>query len=109
MLDLFRADGALRQRLGIVEPRFFEAELPGRAALQIRDEHGIVRALPFEVSGRDQAAVKLLQTAARVREFPFRGRFAGGDKDAVKTSLSGIAVELASDVFGDFPRGDAIL
>src|SRR5260370_3614548 len=38
VLDLFRADGALRQRLGIVKPRLFPTQLPPGAALYVRDE-----------------------------------------------------------------------
>src|SRR6266446_4072046 len=34
VFDFFRADGALRQRLGIVEPRLFQSELASGAALE---------------------------------------------------------------------------
>ena len=59
VFDLFRTDRAFRQRLGIVEPRLFLAELTRGATLEVGDEHGILRALPFEVGGGDQSALKL--------------------------------------------------
>src|SRR5215472_15258352 len=72
-LDLFGAGRALGHRLGIVEPGLFDAELASGAALKIGDEHRILGALPFEVCGSHQAALKLLEAAARVREFRFGG------------------------------------
>src|SRR5713101_8905654 len=72
VFDFFCADGALRERLGIVEPGLFQAELAGGAALEVSDEHGILGALPFEIGG--------------------------GDEDAVKTSFARIVVDFAGDV-----------
>ena len=68
VLDLFRADGAVRERTSIVEPRLLEPELTRGAALQICDEHGILRALPLEIGGGHQAALKFLEPAARFGE-----------------------------------------
>ena len=59
VLDLFRADRTLCQRLGIVEPRLFLAELARGATLEVGDKHGVLGALPFEVGGGDQSALKL--------------------------------------------------
>src|SRR5712664_2822549 len=109
MLDLFRADGAVRKRLGIVEPRLFQAELARRAALEVGDEHGIFGALPFEIGSSDEAALKFLEATPGIGEFRFGRRRSGSDENSVKTSLPRIAVDFARDVFGDFPRGDAVL
>ncbi len=87
MLDFLCADGTIRQRARVVEPRLLEPELPRSAALQVRDEHGIFRALSFEIGRGYQAALKLFKAAARFGEFTFSGRIAGGDKNAVVTSL----------------------
>src|SRR6266849_5249026 len=106
MFDFFGADGALGERLGIVEPGLFQAELAGGAALEVSDEHGILGALPFEIGGGDEAALKFLEAATGVGQLRFRRLRAGGDEDAVKTSLAGIVVEFAGDVFGDFAGGD---
>src|SRR5579863_7378548 len=79
VLDFFGADGAFGERLGIVEPRLFEVEFASGAAFEVGDEHGIVRALPLEVGGGDEATLKLLKAAARFGEFTFCGRFASSD------------------------------
>src|SRR6266851_2368472 len=107
VLDFFRADGAIGQRPSVVEPGLLEPELARGTALQVGDEHGIFRALPFEIGGSHQAALKFLEPAARFGELALRGRVACGDKNAVITSLPRIAVDFARDVFGDFTRGDA--
>ncbi len=108
VLDFFRADRAIGQRPRIVEPRLLEAELARGAALEVGDEHGVVGALPFEVGGGYQALVKLLQTLPSDGEFTVGWRLACGYEYAVIASLSGVAIDFASDVFGDFARGDAI-
>src|SRR5213082_3313548 len=45
-LNLVRADRAVGQRLGIIEPRLFGPEMARGTALEIGDEHGIFAALP---------------------------------------------------------------
>src|SRR5260370_38357714 len=102
MFDLFRADRALCQRLGIVEPRLFQAELPRGAALEVGDEHGVFSALPFEISGGDEAALKFLQRAPGIGKFPFRVRSPRSDEDAVKSSPPRITVGLARDTVAAF-------
>ena len=109
MLDSLRADRALGERLGIVDPRFFQIELARRAAFEVGDEHGIARAFPLEIGRGDEAALKFFQTPARTGKFTFGGRFTSGDKYAADTSLPRIVVEFARDVFGDFPGGDVVL
>src|SRR5206468_1553332 len=85
--DLFGADGAIRQRLGIVKPRLFQSELASGAALEVGDEHGIFGALPFEIGGGDQAALKFLEAVARISKRRCRAGAHGSDEDAVETSL----------------------
>ena len=108
MLDFLGADGALGERLGIVEPGFFQIELARGAALEVGDEHGIAGALPFEVGSGDEAALKFFEASARIGEFGFGGRFAGCDEHAVEASLPRVAIDLARDVFGDFAGSDGI-
>src|SRR5712692_2407066 len=108
MLDFFRADRAIGERPGIVEPGLLEPELARGAALEVGDEHGILCALPFQIGGSHQAALKFFEAAARFGEFAFRGRVSRSDKNAVVTSLPRIAIDFARDVFGDFARRDAI-
>jgi hypothetical protein len=69
-------------------------------------KHGILGALPLEVGGGHQAALKFFEAAARVGEFRFGGLRAGSDEDAVEASLPRVAVELTREIFGDFLRGD---
>src|SRR5207245_466003 len=88
-LDLFGADGAIRQRLGIVKPRLLEAELASGAALQVGDEHGIFGAFPFEIGRGDQAALKFLEPLARISKLRF-GR--SEERRVGKASRSGWAV-----------------
>src|SRR5258706_1515725 len=87
VFDFLGADGTIRQRPRVVEPRFLEPELARGAAFQVGDEHGILRALPFEIGGGHQAALKILEAASRFGELTFRGCVAGCDKNAVVTSL----------------------
>src|SRR2546425_9949905 len=82
-----RADGTFDGGLGVVEPGFFQGELARGAALEIGDEHGIVRALPLEIGGGDELLLEFAQAAARVGELGIGGRIASGHKHAVKTSL----------------------
>src|SRR2546422_5381577 len=109
MFDFFRADGALRERLGIVEPRLFQAELASGAALQVGDEHGILGALPFEIGGGDEAALKFLEAASGIGKFRLGWLGTSRDEDAVETYLARVAIDFARDVFCDFPRGDAVV
>src|SRR5262249_9008895 len=51
---------------------------------------------------------KLFEAAARVSQLALGGAVAGGDKDAVVTSLPGVTVDFASDIFSDLSRGDAM-
>src|SRR5207248_505997 len=92
MFDFFGADRALGHRLGIVQPGLFDAELTRGASFEVRDEHGILRALPFEVGGRHQAALKFLELPARAGEFRIGRLSAGGNENAVETSLPRVAV-----------------
>src|SRR6266849_5629366 len=108
MLDFFRADRAIGERAGIVEPGLLEPELARGAALEVGNEHGIFRALPLEIGSGHQAALKFFEAAARFSELALRGRVSRSDKNAVVTSLPRIAVDFACDVFGDFACGDAI-
>ena len=85
--DFFGARGAFGQRASVVEPRLFQAELTRGAALQISNEHGVLGALPFEIGGGDQAALKFREAAPGVGEFGLGGLRAGGDEHAVKASL----------------------
>src|SRR5207249_2272876 len=73
---------------------------------EVRDEHGILRALPFEVGGRHQAALKFLEAPARAGEFRIGRLRAGGYENAVETSLPGVAVQFTREIIRDFPRGD---
>src|SRR5260370_41109469 len=109
MFDFFGAAGTFRQRFGIVDPRLLLTELARGAALQVGYEHRILSALPFEIGGGDQPALKFLEAAARVGKFGFGGLRLGSNEDAVKTSLPGVAVDFALDVFGDFFGGDAVI
>src|SRR5256885_12004557 len=54
VLDLLRANRAIGQRLGVIEPGLLEAELPRGAAFEVRDEHGSFGALPFQIGSRHQ-------------------------------------------------------
>src|SRR3954471_15951368 len=86
-LDFLGADRAIGKRLWIVEPRLFSAEVARGAAFQIGDKHGIFRALPFQLGGSDETAVEFFQPAMGFGEFAFSWLFAGGDENAVITSL----------------------
>src|SRR5580692_6202100 len=78
VFDFLRADGAFRERLGIVQPWFFQLKFARGAPLEVGDEHGIAGAFPFEVGSSNQTTLKLLETAPRIGKFAFGGRFAGG-------------------------------
>ena len=107
--NFFIAGGTLCHRLGIVKPGFFDAQLTSDAALEVGDEHGILGALPFEIGGGYQAALKFFEAAARVGEFGFGGLGASGDEDAVEASLPRVAVQLTREIFSNFLRGDVDL
>src|SRR6266700_371094 len=76
--DFLGADGAVGQRLGIVEPRLLDAEMAGGAAFQVGDEHGILGALPLQIGGGDQAAMEFFQAAMGFGKFAFRWLWACG-------------------------------
>src|SRR5271168_2313869 len=103
--DFFRADRAIVEGLGVIQPRLFQAEQAGGAALQVGDEHGILGAGPLEVGGVDQTAVEGFEALTGVFQLRGSGCIARGYEHAVKTAFAGIAVEFASDVFGDLARG----
>src|SRR5690242_12255537 len=86
-LDAFSASGTFGRGLRIIKPRLFEFQFAGRAALEIRDEHRIVRAFPFEVGSRYEPAVKFFEFASRFAELGLRRFESRGDEHAVVTSL----------------------
>src|SRR5271154_1805786 len=91
-LDLFGADRAIVKRLGVVEPRFVQAQEARGAALQIGNEHGILGAFPLEISGVDEATMETFEAAARIVQLRSGWRVARGHEYAVKAAFAGIAV-----------------
>jgi len=87
MLDFLRANGTLRERLCIVQPRFLKAELPRGAAFEVGDEHGILGALPFEIGGSDETPLKFFEPAPGVGKLCFRWSRSRRDKHAGQTIL----------------------
>src|ERR1700687_229384 len=87
VLDFFRADGAIGERPGVIEPWLLQPELARGAALEVGNEHGIFRALPLKVGGGHQAALKFLEPPARFSELTLGGRVSSSDENAVVTSF----------------------
>lgn len=91
--DGFAACGALGLRVVVVDPGLVEFQFASGASLEIGDEHEVVGTLPLKIGVLYQPAVKASEFFPGLGDFRFGGFAAGGDENAVKTSLPRVAVE----------------